>query len=153
MRTEGTAGEKEIQTTGFFVFGALTLIVALLKLAAFSDWSWWRVSLPILIFVGFNVAYVVAGFGYLSFAEARETSSRDEGNSFEQHHNPLYWSSMLFFAAFADNVVRYLEGTEDSYWFWGLSGRLEAVFIFGSLSMVGLFLYWSAITRTLIESE
>ena len=60
---------------------------------------------------------------------------------------------MLFFAAFADNVVRCLEGTEDSYWFWGLSGRLEAVFIFGSLSMVGLFLYWSAITRTLIESE
>ena len=67
MRTEGTAGEKEIQTTGFFVFGALTLIVALLKLAVFSDWSWWRVSLPILIFVGFNITYVVAGFGYLSF--------------------------------------------------------------------------------------
>ena len=67
MRTEGTAGEKDIQTTGFFVFGALTLIVALLKLAAFSDWSWWRVSLPILIFVGFNIAYMVAGLGYLSF--------------------------------------------------------------------------------------
>ena len=32
---------------------------------------------------------------------------------------------MLFFAAFADNLVRYLEGTEDSFWFWGLSGRLE----------------------------
>jgi len=29
MRTDATAGEKEIQTTGFFVFGALTLIVAL----------------------------------------------------------------------------------------------------------------------------
>ena len=49
MKTGATAGEKEIQTTGFFVFGALTLIVALLKLAVFSDWSWWRVSLPILI--------------------------------------------------------------------------------------------------------
>ena len=61
MRTEGTAVEKEIQTTGFFVFGALTLIVALLKLAAFSDWSWWRVSLPILIFVGFNIAYICFG--------------------------------------------------------------------------------------------
>ena len=47
MKTGATAGEKEIQTTGFFVFGALTLIVALLKLAVFSDWSWWRVSLPV----------------------------------------------------------------------------------------------------------
>ena len=26
MKTGATAGEKEIQTTGFFVFGALTLI-------------------------------------------------------------------------------------------------------------------------------
>ncbi len=127
--------------------------MALLKLAAFSDWSWWRVSLPILIFVGFNIAYIVSGFGYLSFAEARKTSSWDEGNALEQHHSPLYWISMLFFVAFADNVVRYLDGTEDSYWFWGLSGRLEAVFVFASLSMVGLFLYWSAIARTLIESE
>ncbi len=153
MKTGATAGEKEIQTTGFFVFGALTLIVALLKLAVFSDWSWWRVSLPILIFVGFNIAYIVTGFGYLSFAEARERPSRDEVNPLGQHHGPLYWSSMLFFAAFADNLVRYLEGTEDSFWFWGLSGRLEAVFIFGSLSIVGLFLYWSAITRSLVEPE
>ena len=76
MKTGATAGEKEIQTTGFFVFGALTLIVALLKLAVFSDWSWWRVSLPILIFVGFNIAYIVTGFGYLSFAEARERPSQ-----------------------------------------------------------------------------
>ncbi len=118
-------------SSGFFVFGALTLIVALLKLAAFSDWSWWRVSLPILIVVAFNIAYMVAGFGYLSFAEARKTPSWDERNPLEQHHSPLYWSSMLFFLAFADNVVRYLDGTEDSYWFWGLSGRLEAVFILG----------------------
>ena len=153
MKTGATAGEKEIQTTGFFVFGALTLIVALLKLAVFSDWSWWRVSLPILIFVGFNIAYIVTGFGYLSFAEVRERPSRDEVNPLGQHHGPLYWSSMLFFAAFADNLVRYLEGTEDSFWFWGLSGRLEAVFIFGSLSIVGLFLYWSAITRSLVEPE
>ena len=153
MKTGATAGEKEIQTTGFFVFGVLTLIVALLELAVFSDWSWWRVSLPILIFVGFNIAYIVTGFGYLSFAEARERPSRDEVNPLGQHHGPLYWSSMLFFAAFADNLVRYLEGTEDSFWFWGLSGRLEAVFIFGSLSIVGLFLYWSAITRSLVEPE
>ena len=27
MKTGAAAGEKEIQTTGFFVFGALTLIV------------------------------------------------------------------------------------------------------------------------------
>lgn len=153
MKTGSTAAKKEIQITGIFVFGALTLIMSLLKLAVFSDWSWWRVSLPILVFVGFNIAYIVTGFGYLSFAEAGERPIQNESNPLEQHHGPLYWSSMLLFVAFADNLVRYLEGTEDSYWFWGLSGRLEAVFIFGSLSMVGLFLYWSAITRTLFEPE
>lgn len=153
MRTDATSGEDKIQTTGFFVFGTLTLILALLKLAGFSDWSWWRVSLPISIFVGFNIAYIVTGFGYLSYAEARERSSQDQGNPLEQHHSLLYWSSMLFFVAFADNLVRYFEGTEDSYWFWALSGRLGAVCIFGSFSLLGLLLYWSAITRTLIESE
>ncbi len=85
-------------------------------------------------------------------AARQRGNDRPTGRLFEAGRR-IYWSSMLFFVAFADNRVRYLEGTEDSYWFWGLSGHLEAVFIFGGLSMVGLFLYWSAITRTLIESE
>jgi hypothetical protein len=30
------------------------------------DWSWWRVALPLLIFVVFNVLYITTGFLYLS---------------------------------------------------------------------------------------
>jgi hypothetical protein len=51
-------GEKAIGTNGFFLFGALTLIMAILKLTVITDWSWWRVSLPIVIFVGFNMLYI-----------------------------------------------------------------------------------------------
>ena len=30
------------------------------------DWLWWRVALPLLIFVVFNVLYITTGFLYLS---------------------------------------------------------------------------------------
>ncbi len=40
-------------------FGALTLVMAVLKLTVITDWSWWRVSLPIAIFVGFNMVYIL----------------------------------------------------------------------------------------------
>ena len=154
MKTEATAGEKEIQTTGFFVFGALTLMVSLLKLAVFSDWSWWRVSLPISIFVGFNIANMVAAFIHLTVVHLRQGPSQYEGPVPEQHHgSSFHWISMFFFALFADNLVRYMEGAEGSNWFWILSGRLGAVLISGSLSMTALFLYWSGITRTLNELE
>jgi hypothetical protein len=134
MKPGTASGEKEIQTAGLLVFGALALIMAILKLAVFSDWSWWRVSLPISIFVGFNIAYMVAGFTHLSIVEFREGPSQNEGPIPEQHHgSSFYWISILLFVLFADNLVRYLEGTEESYWFWILSGRLGAVLIFGSL--------------------
>ncbi len=55
MRSFTAAGEKAIGTTGFFLFGVLTLIMVILKLTVITDWSWWRVSLPTAIFVGFNM--------------------------------------------------------------------------------------------------
>ena len=113
MKTGATAGEKEIQTTGFFVFGALTLIVALLKLAVFTDWSWWRVSLPILIFVGFNIAYIVTGFGYLSFAEARERPSRDEVNPLGFDRLRVLGESLPIFCSVRRHLaVRHASGIE-----------------------------------------
>ena len=50
VRSFTTAGEKAIGTTGFFLFGVLTSIMAVLKLTVITDWSWWRVSLPVAIF-------------------------------------------------------------------------------------------------------
>ncbi len=70
MRSFIAVGEKVIGTNGFFLFGALTSIMAILKLTVITDWSWWRVSLPIAIFVGFNMVYILVGFIYLSLIEA-----------------------------------------------------------------------------------
>ncbi len=40
MRSFIAVGEKAIGTTGFLLFGALTLVMAILKLTVITDWSW-----------------------------------------------------------------------------------------------------------------
>ncbi len=114
MRSFTAVGEKAIGSNGFLLFGALTLIMAILKLTVITDWSWWRVSLPIAIFVGFNMAYILVGFIYLSLVNIREKPPEDETALVEGHHRiPHTWISLLFFALFADNLVRWWEGAED----------------------------------------
>ena len=154
MRSSTAVGEKAIGTTGFLVFGALTLIMAILKLTVITDWSWWRVSLPIAIFVGFNMAYILVGFIHLSLVNIRESPPEDETALVAGHHRiPHTWISLLFFALFADNLVRWWEGADSSHWFWLLSGQIEAVLIFAGLSVAVLFLYWSRIAPILDGSE
>ena len=154
MRSFTATGEKAIESTGFVVFGALTLIMAILKLTVITDWSWWRASLPIAIFVGFNMAYILVGFIYLSLVNIRERPPEAETALVEGHHRiPHTWMSLLFFALFADNLVRWWEGADSSYWFWLLSGQIEAVLIFVGLSVAALFLYWSRIGPILDGSE
>ncbi len=154
MRSCTLSGEKAIGTTGFLLFGALTLVMAILKLTVITDWSWWRVSLPIAIFIGFNMAYILIGFIYLSLVNIRERPPENEAALIERHHPIAHtWISLLFFALFADNLVKWWEGAEGSYWFWLLSGQIEAVLIFAGLSLADLFLYWSRIGRILNRSE
>jgi len=154
VRSFTAVGEKAIGTNGFFLFGVLTLIMAILKLTVITDWSWWRVSLPIAIFVGFNMAYILVGFIHLSLVHNRESPPEDETALVDgQHRIPHTWISLLLFALFADNLVRWWEGAEGSYWFWLLSGQIEAVMIFAGLSVADLFLYWSRIGPTLDGSE
>ena len=154
MRSFTAVGEKAIGTNGFFLFGVLTLIMAILKLTVITAWSWWRVSLPIAIFVGFNMAYILVGFIYLSLVTIREGPPEDKTAFPENHHRiPHDWISLLLFALFADNLVRWWEGAEGSYWFWLLSGQIKAVLIFAGLSVADLFLYWSRIGPTLGGSE
>ena len=128
--------------------------MAILKLTVITDWSWWRVSLPTAIFVGFNMVYILVGFIYLSLVNISERPPEEETALVEGHHRiPHDWISLLFFALFADNLVRWWEGAEGSYWFWLLSGQIEAVLIFAGLSVADLFLYWSRIGPTLDGSE
>ncbi len=118
MRSFTATGEKAIGTTGFLLFGVLTSIMAVLKLTVITDWSWWRVSLPIAIFVGFNIVYILVGLIYLSLVNIRARPAEGETAFLENRHRiPHDWISLLFFALFADNLVRWWEGAEGSYSF------------------------------------
>ena len=60
--------------------------------------------------------------------------------------------AMLFSIVFGDNVVRWIEGSETSHWFWLLSGKSEALIVFGALSVLALFAHWTRLGRALKDS-
>jgi hypothetical protein len=147
-------GESGISLTGLYVCGAITLVMLVLKLSVIDTWSWWRVMLPLGLIVGFNVTNMVVAFIYLSFAHIPERPDGDEAEVLEPHTvNAHYVAAMLFFVVFGDNLVRWIEGSETSYWFWLFSGKIESLAVFGALSVVALFSYWSRRGRVLKASD
>jgi hypothetical protein len=87
---------------------------------------------------------MVVAFIYLSFAHIPERPDADEAEVLEPHEmNVHYVAAMLFFVVFGDNVVRWIDGSETSYWFWLLSGKGE---------VLALFAYWSRLGRALKTS-
>jgi len=145
-------GESGISLTGLYLCGAITFVMLVLKLSVIETWSWWRVILPLGLFVGFNVTNIVVAFIYLTFAQIPERP--DEAEVLEPHTiNVHYIAAMLFFVVFGDNVVRWIEGSETSHWFWLFSGKGEALAVFGTLSVLALFAYWSRLGRALKASD
>src|SRR4029453_1897357 len=67
-----------IQTTGFFLSGFLSLALAVLKLTTMVDWTWWRVMLPLWVFLGHNAVYLLVGFICLFFARYGEDEDEEE---------------------------------------------------------------------------
>ena len=51
--------EHPIQAMGFWMFGFLPVVLAVLKLTVAGYWSWWRVMLPFLAFLGHNAVYLL----------------------------------------------------------------------------------------------
>ena len=146
-------GESGISLTGLYVCAAIAFLMLVLKLSVIDTWSWWRVLLPLGLFVGFNVTNIVVAFIYLSFANIPERPDGDEAEVLAPHTiNAHYVAAMLFFIVFGDNVVRWIEGSETSHWFWLLSGKVEALAVFGALSVPALFSYWSRLGRALKAS-
>ena len=143
-------GESGISFTGLYISGAISIIILVLKLSVIDTWSWWRVLLPLGLIVGFNVTNMVVAFIYLSFAHIPERPDADEAEVLEPHEiNVHYVAAMLFFVVFGDNMVRWIEGSETSHWFWLFSGKDETLAVFGSLSVLALFSYWSRLGRVL----
>ena len=57
-------GESGISLTGLYVCGAIALVMLVLKLSIIDTWSWWRMTLPLALFAGFNVTNIVVAFIY-----------------------------------------------------------------------------------------
>jgi predicted Na+-dependent transporter len=70
---------------GFWMFGFLSVVLAVLKLTVAGYWSWWRVMLPFLAFLDHNAVYLLAGF--LCFCwlkhEEDEEEPTDRAGAFE----------------------------------------------------------------------
>ena len=146
-------GESGISFTALYICGVISLVMLVLKLSVMDTWSWWRVILPVGLIVGFNLTNMVVAFIYLSFAHIPERPDGDEAEVLEPHEiNVHYVAAMLFFVVFGDNVVRWIDGSETSYWFWLLSGKVEVLAAFGALSVLALFSYWSNLGRVLKAS-
>ena len=64
--------ENPIQTKGFGGIGIFSLVLVVVKLTVAGHWSWWRVMLPALAFLGNNALYMLVGFlclFWLKYAE------------------------------------------------------------------------------------
>ena len=134
--------------------GAIALILLIMKLTVIDTWSWWRVILTLGLFVGFAATNIVVAFIYLSFAHIPERPDGEETELLEPHEiNVHYVAAMLFFIVFGDKVVRWIDGSETSYWFWLMSGKLEVLAAFGVLSVIALFAYWLRLGRVLKTSN
>jgi len=147
-------GDSGISLTGLYVCGVIAVVMLALKLSVIDTWSWWRVLLPLGLFVGFNVTNIVVAFTYLSFANIPVRPDGDEDEVLEPHELDAHnLAAMLFFGVFGDNVVRWIEGSETSHWFWLFSGKGEVLAVFGVLSVLALFSYWPRLGRALKESD
>ena len=146
--------EQQIQSEGFYVFGLFCLVFAVLKLTIEVHWSWWRVLLPLWVFLGHNLLHVLVGFIYLFFVEYGEEGGEEERTIVETNVLTSYQlGGMLCFLIFMDNLLRWMERGGDSAWFWLCSGKLEVVCLFGLFSLLAQFLYWSEIVGELNEQQ
>jgi len=61
MSASSPRGAKPIETTGVWLFGGLTVLLALGKVLGLWQWSWGHVVLPVVILLGFNPSLPVGG--------------------------------------------------------------------------------------------
>jgi len=79
---------------GFLMFGFLSLVLAVLKLTVAGYWSWWRVMLPFLAFLGHNAVYLLAGF--LCFCWLKHEEAEEEPSTVQKHSREGYNLAALF---------------------------------------------------------
>jgi hypothetical protein len=113
-----------------------------LKLTVEAQWSWWRVLLPFWAVLGHNLLYITVGFAWLFFADAGAT---EEAVAIRQGDGAYGYQigALACFAVLMDNVLRRIEGQQETIFLWVSLGRWEVIFLFGVLSGVLQLLFWS----------
>jgi hypothetical protein len=112
-------------------------------------WSWWRVLLPSLAFLGHNVLYVLVGLICFHWLKNHE----EESTSVDEHSRVGYnFAALLFFFLFLDNLLRREEGQG---WggFWPCSGRFEIIVLFFLLSLLAHVAFWSRFVSRLNQQR
>jgi hypothetical protein len=71
--------ECPIQATGFWVFGSLSVVLAVLKHTAAGSWSWSRMMLPSLAFLSHNAVYLLVGFLCFCWLKQEEDEACEGG--------------------------------------------------------------------------
>ena len=141
-----------VNIAGLNLFAAPTLLMGLSKLMGLHDWSWWRVCLPIVVYVVFNVAHIGVGFIYLSRANIEDRPSEDEAALLDEHaKTPYFWLAWVNVALLAIGVTERGAPSETLNGFWHAFGNVGVMLAFGSLAVVNLYLYWSSIGNWLNE--
>jgi hypothetical protein len=101
--------EYPIQAMGFWMFGSLSVVLTVLKLTVAGYWSWWRVMLPLLAFLGHNAVHLLTGF--LSLCWLKHAEDEEEPSTVQKHSREGYnIAALLFFFLFSDNLLRRIEG-------------------------------------------
>jgi hypothetical protein len=140
-----TEPDHPVETAGFWIVGLVSVVLAVLKLTVVEYWSWWRVMLPFLAFVGHNALYILVGLLCFRWLKKDE----EESTIAETHSRYGYnVAALFFFFLFLDNLLRRVEGQA---WagFWPCSGRLDAVVLYIVLSLLAQFAFWSRIVSGL----
>jgi hypothetical protein len=137
---------RQIQATGFYLSGLLSLVLAVLKVTLAVHWSWWRVLLPIWVFWGHQGLYVVVGLTWLSWIGSGEESEglRIRGTDRLDGYQVV---GMLCSLVLLDNLLRRIGGAGESEWWWLASGKMEVIFVSGILSLACQLRFWSGIVR------
>jgi hypothetical protein len=94
-----------------------------------AHWSWWRVLLPFWVVLGHNILYVAIGLVGLSVSDK---GAAEEAVTIRQGHGWYGYqvAALVCFVVFADNVLRRMEGQQETMFFWVSSGRWETIVVF-----------------------
>ena len=141
--------EDSLQTGGFWIFGFLSVVLAILKLTVATYWSWWRILLPPLAFLGHNALYVLVGLLCFRWLKNEAEESTTACNDSRMGYNIV---ALAFFFMFLDNLLRREEG-QGRGGFWPCSGRFEVIVLFFVLSLLAHVAFWSRFVSRLNQER